>query len=68
MTTYTLDAYIPAEGRYVTDRGLTAREVANARKNAPLMGVTILNVFRDDEPAPMTPEEILTAFSGGDFK
>lgn len=68
MATYTLDAYIPSEGRYATDRGLTATEVANARVNAPLVGVVILNVFRDDEPIAMTETEIIAAFSGGVFK
>ena len=64
MPTYTLDGYIPSEDRYATDRGLTARQVANALHNAPLMGVEILCVFRDDEPVPMTPDEVRRAFGG----
>ncbi len=64
MNTYTLDAYIPSEGRYATDRGLTAREVANARQNAPLLGIQIMRVFRDDQATPMTPEQIRAAFGG----
>jgi hypothetical protein len=64
VSTYTLDAYIPSEGRYATDRGLTAREVANACQNAPLLGIQIIRVFRDDQVTYLTPEQIRAAFGG----
>jgi len=60
--TFTLDAQT-ADGAYATDHGLTAREVANARRSAPKLGVTILRVIREDTPT-LTPEQLAAAFGG----
>lgn len=61
MSTYTLDAQMP-DGTYREDHGLTAEEVANARINAPRLGITILNVAEEIEP--MSEPEMIRAFGG----
>jgi hypothetical protein len=66
MATFTLDARLP-NGAYASDSGLTEQEVANARANAPKLGIEILNVFRDDEPL-MSEADMVAAFQGGVLK
>ena len=60
MHTYTLDAQLPS-GAYAHDSGLTAQEVSNAYRNADRLGITILNVTRDDNVV-MSPADIRAAF------
>lgn len=51
--TYTLDAVI--DGRYHSDSGLTAHQIANAYANADRLGVTIIAVT---EETPLDPDQL----------
>lgn len=52
-TTYTLDAIV--NGRYHSDSGLTAQQIANAYANADRLGVTIIAVT---EETPLDPSHL----------
>lgn len=60
-TRFTLDA--EKDGRYFSDSGLTADEVAAARTNADRLGITILAV-NEEVPLPATAEGLADMFRG----